>query len=67
VNINISTRLNKDGKEWEHKVKVHSATGCCIIIFLTMNVISILSLFLVIDGIVYPKVLYGEDGFRYGG
>jgi hypothetical protein len=67
VNINISTRLHKDDKEWGHKVKIHSAAGCCSIIILAMNVFSILSLFLVTDSIVYPEVLFGQDGSRYGG
>jgi hypothetical protein len=32
VNINISTKLHKDGKDGEHRVKIHSETGCCSII-----------------------------------
>jgi hypothetical protein len=31
VNINISARLHKGGEKWEHKVRIHSAAGCCSI------------------------------------
>jgi hypothetical protein len=36
VNINISTKLHKDGKEEEHKVRMHSAAGCSSIIFVSV-------------------------------
>jgi hypothetical protein len=32
VNVNKSTELHNEGKEWEYKVRIHSATGCCRII-----------------------------------
>jgi hypothetical protein len=30
-NINLPTKFHKDGEELEHKVRTHSATGCCSI------------------------------------
>jgi hypothetical protein len=28
MNINISKMLHRDGKEWEHRIRIYSVTGC---------------------------------------
>jgi hypothetical protein len=32
VNINISTKLHKEGKGRERSIRMHSTTGCCSVL-----------------------------------